>query len=114
VKQPDERILGQKLRAEVEADAKSLSARLFPSRPPGMEKLTYAEYVEYVREKWAYVSFREQLLRRISPKAFLALARDVLGISVAESQEPAEDERLPEFDRGAVAPLEVPDGIHGE
>lgn len=72
--------LGSDLRHELEADAKAIAEKLWGTRPPGSEKLSKAEYLDYLRAHWADPAFRQKLLLQIGPKNFLAAFAEMIGV----------------------------------
>ncbi len=71
--------IAQSLITEVEQDAKAISPKLFPERLPDTERMTEAQYVDYVRANWGSIDFRRGLLQRVGPKNFLATAKRTIG-----------------------------------
>jgi hypothetical protein len=73
--------LAKRIKAEVTGDAAKIAERLFPSVPPGMEKLSEEEFLGRVRANWGAPEYRQELLGKVGPKNFLNISRKAFGIT---------------------------------
>ncbi len=82
--------LAERVQAEIMGDAPKIASALFPTTPPGMEKLPRSQFVDYVRGKWQNQGFRQSLLARMGPKNFVDLSHEVLGVGQQEAAQMAD------------------------
>lgn len=68
----------QRIHQEVARDAPIIAKRLFGNRPDATPTQR-AAFIKYVRTMWDDAGFRQRLLERIGPRAFLAMAAQAHG-----------------------------------
>lgn len=76
----------RKLYSEGVRDAEVVAAGLWPSRPPGMEKLTIADYVDLFRRNYSQPAGTdlspEWFHAQIGERNFRVLYKDAYGVSI--------------------------------
>lgn len=70
--------ISQRIHQEVERDAPIIAKRLFGNRSDATPTQR-AQFIKYVRTMWDDAGFRQRLLQRIGPRAFLAVAAQAHG-----------------------------------
>jgi hypothetical protein len=101
--------IGEQLRNEIDADATAIVETLWGKRPPGVEKLSEQEYLDFVRTEWPKPKFRNELLVQVGPMNFLSTFAAMVGMPLKDVLEwplieTAAPEPMPTDAAGIVPP----------
>jgi hypothetical protein len=78
-KRGETELLANVVKMEITADVPYLTAALFGSRPPGMERLNKADYLERVRQNWGNATFRDELWKQVGHANFIKTYAETFG-----------------------------------
>lgn len=81
-------VIGEKVKHEINALSEQVADKLFARQTPDSVQLTKQQYIQYVRDQWGDKQFRQTMLDRIGPEAFIALAKQVLSQPVPPTMSP--------------------------
>lgn len=85
-------VIGEKIGNEIKSESELIAKKLFARPTPDSVQLSKKEYIDYVREQWGDQQFRQNMLDRMGPEAFIELAKLVLSQPVPPQMSPMQIE----------------------